>query len=159
MGKLLSQARTRLGTAVLAAATITLGGAATAVAVTSPATREVSDESVFSTEPAPTTAAPAETSEAPEPQVVAGTTQAPGSTEGSPPAATVDGVTTTQAPEPETVDPPAEGQSMDGVGTTGEDGYYTPAPPRINPGEPPVAPPPPPPPADDEPQMPPFARG
>lgn len=78
--------------------------------------------------PAPTVSAALAAPTAPPPVVAPVTDPAP---------ATVKTVTTpapkAAAPQPATVDPQS-------IGTTGTDGHYTPAPPQVNSGEPPVAP-------------------
>lgn len=81
----------------------------------------------------PETVAP---TEAPDPVAVAPTTEAPVPPPVEPPPANVEPVT-----EPAQDAAPAVAVEPDnqGIGTVGEDGRYTPAPPRINPGEPPLA--------------------
>lgn len=98
-------------------------------ALTQPASDQQPAGSVYV---APTDAPVATTSEAPAPaaDVPAAVPPAPVTAPvADAPAATVETMT---APEPQ--------PATDGVGATGDDGYYTPAPPRQQPGEPPAAP-------------------
>lgn len=134
MRKLLGMARTRIGWAVIgSAATLALGGVATAAVVSSPATDEVSDVA-----PVTTPATPATAPEAVTEPTVAATTEAPAVIPGvEVPAGTVDSVTEPEAPvEPaaELEAPTATPETAFGVAPTparmpplpGEDGYVPP---------------------------------
>lgn len=119
---LVSKVRTRTG-ALLVGGAVVLSGGGVAAAVTA-GTSEPTEVSVSTPDTA--TVAP-ETAVEPAP------------------AATLDAVTTSEAAT--TAAPPPEQQvaqepENDGIGTTGADGQYTPAPPRQEPGAPPVGNPP-----------------
>ena len=144
---LLSAARTHAGVTAVGVLVLLGGGAATAAVVTSPA---ASTEDVYEA-PEPTAPATTDAPAAPEPSEVA---PQPSDAPPQTPAATLEHVTEAEAPasqEPSTEPQPdpapapapvgrlpelAPGQDPEGVGVIGEDGYYTPAPPRPNPGEP-----------------------
>lgn len=139
MKKLLSRARTHLGVAVIGGTLLAVGGTATAAVVaTSPAGNET--EVTEPTKVAATEAAATSSTPAPEPVLDVEPTPE------SQPTATVEPMPTSQTPGPTGKPAPSTGQNMEGVGTTGPDGYYTPAAPRQNLGEPPYLPEPPPPP-------------
>lgn len=120
--------RSRAGIATMSIGVLAAAGLATAVPAL---TANGSDQQPASNEQvyvAPTSEAPATPTEAPAPAPIpapqAVVTEAP----------TVQAVTepSTEAPAPAPVVDP------ESIGTVGENGYYTPAPPRVNPGEPPV---------------------
>lgn len=115
-------------------AVVTFGGTAAVVDVLTPAadTQPIGDVYVVPTDaPAATTDAPV-LEPAPAPVVAPAPVPAPAVVTQAP---TVQSVTEpapqAPAPAPAVVDP-------ESIGTVGPNGYYTPAPPRVNPGEPPV---------------------
>lgn len=133
MRALMAKARTRIGWAVIgSAATLALGGVATAAVIDSPATDEVSDVSDVTTPAAETTAPETVVTES----TVAATTEAPvDSPVAETPAATVEGVTEpTSTPAPPAADAPAAGESLGGQPPSpaampklpGETGYVAP---------------------------------
>lgn len=137
MRALLGKIHARLGVAVAGAALLAAAGGAAAAVVTAPA----ADSGVYvpatTTTPATSTAAPTTATADPV------ATTAPAAVTSAP---TVDTVT---APEPAPVPelspdgsvpavPAGTVVDAESIGTTGPDGRYTPAPPRLNPGDPPI---------------------
>lgn len=161
MRAVVSAVRSKVGLAAVGAALLATGVGVGAAAVVPAATDPVSDSSTVTTEPAEPTEPAAPTSAAPVVSEPAPTVEAVPKPEPTPVYdETRDAVTPparqpAPAPAPAPVPAPVQ-QDASGVGTTGSDGNYTPAPPVQNPGEP--APGPewnaPPPPAVEQPDLP-----
>lgn len=119
--------RSKTGVVAMSLGVLAAAGLAAAVPVL---TRTASDQQPAGQVYELPAEAPATTTDAPAP---APAVDAPAPATVEPQPATVNTVTT---PEQQAA-APADQQS---IGTTGGDGYYTPAPPRQNPGEPPASP-------------------
>lgn len=130
-----STVRAHVGAVALAGMVVVGGaGVATAVALTPTA---VDSPAPAVTDPATVETTAPTVTEAPAPPVVA---DAPADTVGA--VTTADAPQPAPAPAPDTAPEPtaaAVATSDPAIGTIGPNGNYTPAPPKVNPGEPPVA--------------------
>lgn len=127
-----NKVRTRVGALTLLAGVLTIGGTAGVVAAASPASDQQPAGTVFVV---PSDAPAATTTDAPVVEVPAVATPAPV----APPVAEAPATTVNTVTEPTSQAPAAPVVAdRESIGTTGANGNYTPAPPRVNPGEPPV---------------------